>query len=123
MKILVVDDEKSVQRLYQQRFRKEARAGKVELHFAFSGEEALHFLSEGGADDLTLILSDINMPKMSGLELLKIVKDQYPELKVLIITAYVDNNNRNQAINLGANDYLTKPIDFNVLKEKIFHMV
>ena len=123
IKILVVDDEKSVQRLYLQRFRKETRSGDVELHFAFSGEEALQFLNEGEAHDVTLVLSDINMPKMSGLEVLKIVRTRYPALKVLIITAYVDDQNRDEAISLGADDYLAKPIDFKVLKEKIFDMV
>ena len=123
IKILVVDDETSVKRLYLQRFRKETRSGDVELNFAFSGEEALAFLNEGDGSDITLVLSDINMPKMSGLELLKIVRERYPSLKVLIITAYVDDNNREQAINLGADDYLAKPIDFKVLKEKIFDMV
>ncbi len=123
IKILIVDDEKSVQRLYLQRFRKEIRAGEVELSFAFSGEEALTFLADRDAGDLTLVLSDINMPKMSGLELLKIVRARYPILKVLIITAYVDDYNRSQAISLGADDYLAKPIDFKVLKEKIFDIV
>ncbi|MEM9824767.1 MAG: response regulator, partial [Bacteroidota bacterium] len=74
MKILIVDDEKSIQRLYQQRFRKEIRSGQIELSFAFSGEEALDFLEGGGVNKLTMILSDINMPKMSGLELLKRVR-------------------------------------------------
>ncbi len=123
IKILVVDDEKSVQRLYLQRFRKEIRAGDVELSFAFSGDEALQFLNQGDELDVTMVLSDINMPKMSGLELLQIVRQRYPKLKVLIITAYVDENNREKAINLGADDYLAKPINFKELKEKIFDMV
>lgn len=120
MKILIVDDETSIQRLYQQRFRKEIRSGLIELNFAFSGEEALHFLDGGGVNELTMILSDINMPKMSGFELLKIVKNQYPELKVMIITAYSDPHNRDKAFELGASYYLTKPIDFGSLKEKVF---
>lgn len=120
MKILVVDDEKGIQRLFQQRFRRETRSGKVELHFAFSGEEALHFLAQGGARDLTLILSDINMPKISGLELLKRIKSDYPVLKVLMITAYDDEKNRRKAILLGASDYITKPINFDELKARIF---
>ena len=120
MKILIVDDEKGIERLFQQRFRKEIRNGKVELFFALSGDEALDFLDEGGAQHLTLILSDINMPRISGLELLSKIKSRYPFLKVIMITAYDDEKNRNKAMLLGASDYITKPIDFDDLKSRIF---
>lgn len=118
-KLLIVDDEKDVQRLFEQRFRREKRSGQITLHFAFSGKEALQFLKQE-VDQTLILLSDINMPQMNGLELLKTVKEQYPHLKVFMITAYGDQKNRQQAFDFGANDYLTKPIDFRGLKEKIF---
>ena len=118
MQILIVDDERSIERLFLQRFRKEIRMGKIELHFAFSGAEALDFLANNDWSDL-LILSDVNMPNMSGLELLRIVKSEYPTLKVYMLTAYSDEKNRQQALALGASDFLNKPVNFNLLKEKI----
>ena len=120
MKVLIVDDEKDIQRLYEQRFRKERRSNQIELHFAFSVQDAIHFLEQKDADDLQMILSDINMPGMSGLELLNIVRENHPNLKIYMITAYDDVHNRQKAMILGATDYLTKPIDFKVLKELIF---
>ncbi len=120
MKILVVDDEKDVQVLFEQRFRKEMRNGEMEFAFAFSGEEALQYLSTH-EQEAVLILSDINMPGMSGLELLRKIKQDYhePPPVVMMITAYGDAENYNQATQLGADDFLTKPVDFNVLKEKL----
>ncbi|MCB0619894.1 MAG: response regulator [Saprospiraceae bacterium] len=119
MKILVVDDEQEVQRLFEQRFRKERREGLVEFHFAFSGEQALQFLEQQKVTDLALILSDINMPGMSGLELLRAIREKYRELKVFMVTAYENDRNRELALQFGADDYLTKPLDFTLLKEKI----
>ncbi|MEN0005852.1 MAG: response regulator [Bacteroidota bacterium] len=119
MKILIVDDEKDVQRLFEQRFRRERKKGQVELFFAFSGREAVDFLEQGG-EELTMILSDINMPNMDGLELLEFVRSKFTKLKVFMITAYGDESNKKRAIDLGANDYLMKPINFKHLKEKIF---
>jgi CheY-like chemotaxis protein len=119
MNIVIVDDERDVQTLFEQRFRHEVRQGLLELHFAFSGEEALTLLSHGGIADIVLILSDINMPGMNGLELLKIVKELYPLLKVYMITAYSDAENRQRAVEYGCDDYLTKPIDFTVLKRRM----
>jgi CheY-like chemotaxis protein len=119
MKIMVVDDEKDIQFLFEQRFRKEIKEGKLAFLFAFSGEEAKDYLQLNGSDNLNQILSDINMPGMNGLELLKWIKDNYPELKVAMITAYSDQNNYNQAVEYGADDYMTKPIDFAQLKEKV----
>ena len=120
MKILVVDDETDVQVLFEQRFRKEIKSGEMELAFAFSGEEALLFMNDH-EHEAVLILSDINMPGMSGLELLKHIKLKYekPPPVVMMITAYGDDENYNQAMKLGADDFLTKPVDFITLKEKL----
>ena len=120
MKILVVDDETDIQTLFQQRFRKEIREHSMEFAFAFSGEEALAFLQQN-IHEAVLILSDINMPGMSGLELLKKIKQKFenPPPVVVMITAYGDADNYKQAMDLGADDFLTKPVDFNVLKEKL----
>jgi len=120
MKILVVDDEKDIQILFEQRFRKEIRNGEILMVFAFSGEEALQFLITNDHEAI-LILSDINMPGMSGLELLKQIKNKYktPPPVVMMITAYGDAENYNTAISLGADDFLTKPLDFSILKDKL----
>lgn len=120
MKILVVDDEKDIQMLFEQRFRRELRSGSVQLAFAFSGEEALAYLSQHH-HEAVLILSDINMPGMSGLDLLTHIKERYenPPPVVMMITAYGDAENYDKAMQLGADDFLTKPLDFNILKEKL----
>jgi len=120
MKILVVDDETDVQMLFEQRFRKEIRSGEMNFVFAFSGEEALNYLN-GHEHEAVLILSDINMPGMSGLELLGHIKQKYhkPPPIVMMITAYGDAENYNMAKELGADDFLTKPVDFTLLKEKL----
>ncbi|MBL7721519.1 MAG: response regulator [Chitinophagaceae bacterium] len=120
MKILVVDDERDVQTLFEQRFRKEMKSGEMQFAFAFSGEEALQFLTDHN-QEAVLILSDINMPGMSGLELLKRIKQEHhePPPVVMMITAYGDAENYNQATQLGADDFLTKPVDFTILKEKL----
>lgn len=120
MKILVVDDEKDMQTLFQQRFRKEIKGQLAEFAFANSGEEALQYLNNHH-HEAVLILSDINMPGMSGLELLQHIKEKYatPPPVVMMITAYGDSENYNIAMKLGADDFLTKPIDFHVLKEKL----
>lgn len=116
---MVVDDEKDIQLLFEQRFRKEIKSGKVAFLFAFSGEEARDYLETNGHADLNQILSDINMPGMNGLELLRWIKNNYPKLKVAMITAYGDQENYEQAIEYGCDDYMTKPIDFDNLKEKV----
>jgi len=120
MKVLVVDDEKDIQLLFEQRFRKEVKAGEIQLFFAFSGEEALEYMKKH-EHEAVLILSDINMPGMTGLELLKRIKDKYekPPPMVMMITAYGDAGNYNEAMRLGADDFLTKPVDFSLLKEKL----
>ncbi|MEZ5103940.1 MAG: response regulator [Draconibacterium sp.] len=118
--ILVVDDEKDIQPLFQQRFRREIKSGEVEFEFAFSGEEALACMGNY-QHEAVLILSDINMPGMSGLDLLGRIKQKKrtPPPIIMMITAYGDTDNYNKAIALGADDFLTKPVDFNLLKEKI----
>lgn len=120
MKILVVDDERDIQTLFEQRFRKEIRSGEFSFDFAFSGEDAMKYLKDRKQEAI-LILSDINMPGMSGLELLKQIKEKYekPPPFVMMITAYGDGDNYRQAMQLGADDFLTKPVDFTVLKEKL----
>ena len=120
MKILVVDDEKDMETLFQQRFRKEIRDHEVQFAFASSGEDALLYLSQL-QHEAVLILSDINMPGMSGLELLRHIKEKYenPPPVVMMITAYGDTENYKQAMKLGADEFLTKPVDFNLLKEKL----
>ncbi|MEN9684644.1 MAG: hypothetical protein RLZZ28_430 [Bacteroidota bacterium] len=120
MKILVVDDEQDMQTLFQQKFRKEIREGVVAFAFATSGEQALRYLNEND-HEAVLILSDINMPGMSGLELLDQIKHKYftPPPVVMMITAYGDAENYRQAMQMGADDFLTKPVDFNLLKEKL----
>ena len=120
MKILVVDDEKDVQILFQQRFRREILTKEMDFVFAFSGEEELYYLKEHLHEEV-LILSDINMPGMSGLELLRIIKQTFrkPPPVVMMITAYGDEDNYNTAQKLGADDFLTKPLDFKMLKEKL----
>jgi len=123
MRILVVDDETDVQALFEQRFRKEIRGGEMQFSFAHSGEEALKFLSQW-QQEAVLILSDINMPGMSGLELLQRIKEKHavPPPVVMMITAYGDDENYNQAMKLGADDFLTKPFDFTQLKDKLKHL-
>jgi two-component system chemotaxis response regulator CheY len=120
MKILVVDDEQDIKILFEQRFRNEIKSGQVEFVFSFSGEDALLQLNKWEHEAM-LILSDINMPGMSGLQLLEEVKKKYskPPPIVMMITAYGDSENHRIANELGADDFLTKPLDFVKLKEKL----
>ena len=122
MKIIVVDDEPDVHFLFQQRFRREIRKSEIEFKFFLSAEEVIDYLSFDESIDVVLVLSDINMPGMSGLELLKIIKEKEPTQQVFMITAYSDSNNYHTALEYGADDYLTKPIDFKNLKEKIYSL-
>ncbi|MBF9239556.1 response regulator [Hymenobacter sp. BT683] len=122
MKILVVDDEMDVKLLFEQRFRREIREGLFSFVFAFSGEEALNYLlEEEHYSEVVLILSDINMPGMSGLELLRRIKQDHPNPPptIMIITAYGDKESHAKALQLGASDFLVKPIDFGLLKQKL----
>lgn len=118
-KILVVDDEKSVQFLYEKVFKKEVNRGEFELLFSISGEAALDQLKIDSDDSIKLIISDINMPGLSGFELLKEVKGIQPKLPVFMSSAYTDTERQSLAKELGADDYITKPVDFKALKEKI----
>jgi CheY-like chemotaxis protein len=124
MKILVVDDEPDIKALFQQSFRREIREGVYEFSFKYSGEEALAFLKDHDHEAL-LILSDINMPGMTGIELLRQVRLNHPSPPpvIMMITAYGDKENFEQAQQLGANDFLNKPIDFKSLKEKLTHLL
>jgi CheY-like chemotaxis protein len=119
IKILIVDDEPDVEMLFTQRFRKEVRSGVVQLNFALNGDSALKYLNSLEPFDLVVVLSDINMPGMTGLELLRIIKEKYKNLRVIMITAYGDETNYKNAISIGADDFFTKPVDFNLLKEKV----
>ncbi len=116
---MIVDDEQDVELLFRQKFRKELKSGEFDFHFAFSGEDALGFLRQLKPFDIVLVLSDINMPGMTGLELLRIIRTEFPLLRVMMVTAYGDDNNFGKAMEIGANDFLTKPVDFVLLKEKM----
>jgi CheY-like chemotaxis protein len=117
--ILVVDDEPDVADLFRQRFRREARQGTYVLHFAFSAAEALDRLAGEIQPELIAILSDINMPGMDGLALLRELKVQRPDLPVMMVTAYGDEERRRCASEYGATEFVTKPVDFDFLKEQL----
>jgi CheY-like chemotaxis protein len=110
--ILVVDDEPDVADLFRQCFRPEARQSTYVLHFAYSGEEALDKLAAGIEPPLVVILSDINMPVMDGLELLREIKTRRPDLPAMMVTAYGDDERRRLAGEYGAACFITKPVDF-----------
>jgi DNA-binding NtrC family response regulator len=114
---MVVDDERDIKLLFEQQFKKELRDGVIEFQFVFSAEDALQCLKDFGTSGIVLILSDINMPGMNGLVLLKMLKENYPELKVFMVTAYGDEKNFQAAKEFGADHFLTKPIDFDQLKK------
>ena len=117
--ILVVDDEPDVADLFRQQFRREARQGTYVMHFAASGELALELLADEIQPTLIVILSDINMPGMDGLELLGEIKHRRPDLPVMMVTAYGDDERRRRASELGAFEFLTKPLDFDQLKAQL----
>jgi CheY-like chemotaxis protein len=123
MKFLVVDDERDVEMLFRQKFRKEVRQGLIELEFAFSGSEALELLESKQPPDVVYIFSDINMPGMTGFELLEAVKSQFPQIKVSMISAYGDDENYEKAINSGAKEFFTKPINFDSLKQELHQLL
>ena len=120
IKILIVDDELDVKYLFEQRFRKEIKEGKIQLNFAHSAQDALAYLKEN-VGNVSLVLSDINMPGQSGLDLLGAIKKGFvnPPPVVMMITAYGDEQNKQKAYSLGADDFFTKPLDFETLKEKV----
>ena len=118
LSVLVVDDEEAVVSLFRQRFRRELKAGTITLEFANSGEAAYDRLS--GVDGArSVVLSDINMPGMSGLELLDKLRAEWPALPVIMVTAYGDPATRQHAHSLGAVDLIEKPIDFELLKARL----
>ena len=117
--ILVVDDEPDVADLFRQCFRREARQGTYVLHFAYSGEEALDKLAAGIEPRLRVILSDINMPVMDRLELPRLIKTRRPDLPVMMVTAYGDDERRRLASEYGAAEFITKPVDFAFLKTQL----
>jgi CheY-like chemotaxis protein len=120
--ILIVDDEPDIADLFRQRFRRAVRQGQYVLHFAGSGEEALERLA-AIRPELIVILSDINMPGMDGLELLREVRRLRPELPVLMVTAYGDDERRHRADELSAAAFLTKPVDFDQLKQQLVQLM
>jgi CheY-like chemotaxis protein len=117
--ILVVDDEADVAELFRQQFRREVRQGHYVMHFAQSAEEALGKLEDGIRPELIVILSDINMPGMDGLGLLRKVKEQRADLPVIMVTAYGDDERRRKASEFGAAEFVTKPVDFDLLKQQL----
>jgi CheY-like chemotaxis protein len=119
MKILIVDDEKDVQWLFEKKFRHEQSSGEFDMLFAYSAEEALEMLKQPRLADVKVVLTDINMPGMSGIDLLRILKERSSWLAVIVITAYDDAKNRMAAYRYGADDYINKPINFVSLKEKL----
>jgi len=120
MIVLVVDDELDIEMLFQQKFRREIKEGKFALRFAHSGEEALKFMESNGAAELVLILSDINMPGMTGMELLKKIKNKNAKQKVFLVTAYGNEHVQQEALATGADGFVNKPIDFDELKKKMY---
>lgn len=123
MKILFVDDEKDVEALFRQKFRKEIKSGEIELAFAFSGKEALNVLGDENPPKFVYVFSDINMPGMSGLELLEEIKNRFPDIQVSMISAYGDSENYDRAMNSGAKGFFTKPVDFERLKKEIAGLI
>ena len=121
--VLVVDDEPDVEALFRQQFRRDLRAERFTMDFANSARDALARVGETREHSLILILSDINMPGMTGLEMLPKVKEMRPEVPVIMITAYGDPDTRRKALENGASGLLTKPIDFALLREEIDNRV
>jgi CheY-like chemotaxis protein len=117
--VLVVDDEPDVEALFRQQFRRDLRAQRFMMDFASSATDALSRVSATVGQSLILILSDINMPGMTGLEMLPKVKAMRPEVPVILITAYGDAATKRTALENGATGLLTKPIDFALLREEI----
>lgn len=123
MKILIVDDEQDVEIMFLQKFRREIKSKLLEVEFAFSGQQALDYLGLSGSPDVVYVFSDINMPGMSGLELLENIKSRFPHIQVSMISAYGDKDNYNKAIKSGAKGFFTKPVDFESLKNEIAELL
>ncbi|AVR47395.1 response regulator [Christiangramia fulva] len=123
MKILIVDDEKDMEALFRQKFRREVRNEGLILNFAFSGKEAMEILQENDPPEVVYVFSDINMPGMTGLELLEKIKNRFPGITVSMISAYGDKENYDKAKNNGAKEFFTKPIDFESLRREIRQLI
>jgi CheY-like chemotaxis protein len=117
--ILVVDDEPDVAELFRQHFRREIRRGDYVLHFALSGQQALEWLAGEIEPHLIVIVSDINMPAMDGLTLLQEIKQRFPDLPVILMTEFGDDERRRRAAECGAAEFITKPVDFDFLKQQL----
>ena len=117
--ILVVDDEPDVVELFSQRFRREVRREQFALHFAVTGKEALDLLGADLDTDDTVVLIDIGLPDTSGHDLMAEVKRRWPDLPAFMVTAFGDDDNRRQAVDVGADEFVTKPVDFDDLKMRI----
>ncbi len=117
--VLVVDDEPDVEALFRQQFRRDLRAQRFVMDFANSAPAALSRIAAANGETLILILSDVNMPGMSGIEMLPRAREICPDVPIIMITAYGDAETRRKAIENGANELLTKPIDFTLLREEI----
>jgi CheY-like chemotaxis protein len=117
--ILVVDDEADMEALFRQQFRRDLKAGRFDLEFASSAHDALEVIGQAGGRDIILLLSDINMPGMSGLDLLSRAKAARPDLSVIMVTAYGDAGTFRRALEAGAEGLLPKPIDFAALRAEV----
>lgn len=121
--VLIVDDEESVRFLYTRMFKNEVKSGEFILDFSISGEDALTRIKDGNIENLGLVISDINMPGLSGFELLKEVKEHDQKLPIFMSSAYTDQERQSLAMELGALEYITKPVDFPSLKKKIVEIL
>jgi len=122
-KILIVDDERDVELLFRLQFRREIKEKHIYLQFAFSGEYALNYLHNINPMDVLLILSDINMPGMNGLQLVEKVKAEFPAMRIIMVSAYGDDKNYNEAKAKGVDDFVTKPVNFVELKRKMSRVI
>ena len=123
VRVLVVDDEEDVETLFRQHFRREVRQGLYQLDFALSAKEALEKLEGVVGQQIILLVSDINMPGMTGLQLLPIVKQRRPDLPVFMISAYGDKDTVATALERGANKFMAKPVDFAELKRDVASVI
>ncbi|MEM1172893.1 MAG: response regulator [Cyanobacteria bacterium P01_H01_bin.35] len=121
-RIMIVDDESDTQYLFSRKFKKELKVGQIEFIFAISAEKALSYLECQENQAIDLVISDLNLPNMKGLELLKKIKEKYPNIDVFILTAHGYDENYKLAKESGASEYLVKPIDFAKLKEKFLNL-
>ncbi len=121
-KIMIVDNEPDTQYLFSKKFKKEVKAGKFEFIFAASAQEALSYLDSENHQTIDLIISDINLPGINGLEMLKIIKEKYPTINVCMLTAHGYDNHYKLAKEYGANDYLIKPINFAEIKDNFLNL-